>query len=101
MTDDATEWVTVKIPEEVRDAAREDERTYGEVMEAGLDAEGTHGTEVYQVGDDDPAMQFDEVLDASKADIPDAEEIAREVARHFDYAEVATKTADEVEGRLR
>jgi len=34
---DAKEWVTVKIPECVRDTARDDPRTYGEIMRAGLD----------------------------------------------------------------
>ena len=33
---DAKEWVTVKVPKEVRDDAREDPRTYGEIMRAGL-----------------------------------------------------------------
>jgi len=33
---DAKEWVTVKIPEHVRDQARDDPRTYGEIMRAGL-----------------------------------------------------------------
>jgi hypothetical protein len=31
----------------------------------------------------------------------DPEVLAREVSAQFDYAELATKTADEVEGRLR
>jgi len=33
---DAKEWVTVKIPERVRGQARDDPRTYGEIMRAGL-----------------------------------------------------------------
>lgn len=35
---DAKEWVTIKIPKAVRDDAREDPRTYGEIMRAGLDS---------------------------------------------------------------
>jgi len=31
-----TNWVTVKIPETVRNKARDDERTYAEIMEDGL-----------------------------------------------------------------
>jgi archaellum component FlaC len=37
MTDDAKEWVTIKVPETVRDDAREDPRTYGEIMRAGTE----------------------------------------------------------------
>jgi argininosuccinate lyase len=33
---EATNWVTVKLPEETRDKAQKDPRTYGEVMEDGL-----------------------------------------------------------------
>jgi len=33
---EATNWVTVKLPEETRDKAQNDPRTYGEVMEVGL-----------------------------------------------------------------
>lgn len=36
MTNDAKEWVTVKVPKRVRDAASEDPRTYGEVMQTGV-----------------------------------------------------------------
>lgn len=39
--DDAKEWVTIKIPATVRDKARDDPRTYGEVMQAGLKNEAT------------------------------------------------------------
>lgn len=35
--DNATEWVTIKIPERVRTEARADERTYGDIMLAGLE----------------------------------------------------------------
>jgi len=34
-----TNWVTIKIPEEIRDDAREDSRTYAEIMQAGLKEE--------------------------------------------------------------
>lgn len=38
MNDDATKWVTIKIPKEVRDEARPDPRTYGDIMLDGLEA---------------------------------------------------------------
>lgn len=31
-----TEWVTIKIPEQTRDEAREDSRTYEQIMKDGL-----------------------------------------------------------------
>ena len=37
MTDDAKEWVTVKIEAPVRDEAQDDPRTYSEIMRAGVD----------------------------------------------------------------
>lgn len=40
MSDDAINWVTVKIPEMVRDDAQDDPRTYAEIMRAGLDSDG-------------------------------------------------------------
>ncbi len=33
-----TEWVTIKIPEEIRQEAKADSRTYGEIMQAGLES---------------------------------------------------------------
>jgi len=33
---ESKEWVTIKVPKEIRDDAREDSRTYGEIMQAGL-----------------------------------------------------------------
>jgi len=38
MTDDAKEWVTIKVPKEQRDAARDRPETYGEVLAAGVEA---------------------------------------------------------------
>jgi hypothetical protein len=36
---DAKEWVTIKIPASVRNQARDDPRTYGQIMNAGLNNE--------------------------------------------------------------
>lgn len=38
---ESKEWVTIKVPATVRDRAREDERTYAEIMRAGLDETAT------------------------------------------------------------
>lgn len=37
MTDSKT-WVTIKIPRKTREKAKDDERTYEEIMQDGLDA---------------------------------------------------------------
>lgn len=49
-----TEWVTIKIPKQIRDDAREDSRTYGEIMQAGLNDD-----RVTTTGDDPLAMYED------------------------------------------
>ena len=38
MTDDTKDWANIRIEEPVRDDARDDPRTYTEIMRAGLDA---------------------------------------------------------------
>ena len=43
---DRKEWVTVKLPKEIRDAARDDPRTYGEIMRAGLEDTLTPNAEI-------------------------------------------------------
>jgi hypothetical protein len=59
-----TEWITIKIPEEIRDEARDDPRTYGEIMDSGL------------VFDVDPKtverfMDLKAELDAAQDGVPD------------------------------
>jgi len=39
------EWVTIKIPEPIRDKARTDNRTYGEIMQAGLRDDSPEGSD--------------------------------------------------------
>lgn len=58
MTEDSINWVTIKVPEEVRDEARDDDRTYGEIMQAGL---GTHPVE--------SDVPVDEIAEELKAEI--------------------------------
>lgn len=66
MTDsDAKEWVTIKIPKSVRDDARPDPRTYGDIMLAGLDTDAE--------GDDVPEELRDQ-LDRIEAAATTAEE---------------------------
>ena len=43
---DRKEWVTVKLPKDIRDAARDDPRTYGEIMQAGLEDTPTPNAEI-------------------------------------------------------
>lgn len=40
---ESKEWVTIKIPQVVRDDAQSDERTYGEIMQAGLGKQPANG----------------------------------------------------------
>ena len=74
MTDDAKEWVTVKVEKPVRDDAQEDPRTYTEIMRAGL-ANGQLGPEhaepPLEVGHqsvdvDDLREQLDRIESAAK-----------------------------------
>jgi hypothetical protein len=93
MTDDAKKWVTVKIPESVR--------TYGKVMNAGLNA--PHPESDGKVNRDLVAEQVVQTLSSELGlgDDVNADELASEVAARIDYAELASKTADELEGRMR
>ena len=72
MTDDAKEWVTVKVEKPVRDDAQDDPRTYTEIMRAGL-ANGQLGpdhaeppleVEHQSVELDDTLIDADEIADA-------------------------------------
>lgn len=54
MTDDAKEWVTVKVPKQYRDEARAVDATYGEVLQAGVEALTGDTTDLYEVGNPEP-----------------------------------------------
>jgi hypothetical protein len=60
-TDDAKEWVTVKIPKQVRNQARDDPRTYGRIMQAGLEVPS------------DDLQQYEEFVDTVEQAIHDAQ----------------------------
>ena len=51
MSNDAIDWVTIKIPKTVRDLARDDDRTYGEIMQAGMGDSDTEPMRVVPVED--------------------------------------------------
>lgn len=97
MTNDTT---TIEITTEQRDALvarkQHDREPYHEVVARLLD--GSDGTP--------PAdhIDIDELIDAIGAEVGgptvDDSEIAREVARQIDYAQLGKKVADEVEARL-
>lgn len=98
MTDDKKEWVTIKIPEDVRDDAREDPRTYEAIMRDGLD-DGDYPADELTLDVDDLASEIADRVEDTGGVGP--EQVAREVSRRLDYAQVANAVADEVEGRLR
>jgi len=57
---DAKEWVNIRIPKTVRDKAREDSRTYWEIMRDGLEKREIEAT--------DMTIVFDEVVTVKDAD---------------------------------
>lgn len=69
---ESKEWVTIKVPKEIRNEAREDNRTYGEVMADGLNQE--------RVG----PLPDGEVPDIHS---PSAEDIAEQLEDHIEYPE--------------
>ena len=75
---DRKQWVTIKIPEGVRDDARDDPRTYGEIMRDGLETTETP---------DEPESV-------------DTEALGREVARQIDYAHLSDRVSEQVTREL-
>jgi hypothetical protein len=80
MTDD--NWKTLRVPPEDFEHAREQKERHGRTWGEQLVCE-------------DPTVT--EVVDADAL----ADELAREVARQLDHAQLANAVADEVEARLR
>lgn len=93
-SDDATDWVTIKIPETVRDQARDmDGHTYHELMTAGMDAI-QNGADLEDVKNElsmanEPGVELDveRVMDALET----VEERTGRIER----------TLEDVEGRMR
>jgi ABC-type phosphate transport system ATPase subunit len=112
MTDDgAKEWVTVKVPREDKEKAdeyRPDGSTFGDCLVAGAERLNDHLDSDPPVGADypDPEEYAREVVDAVAAEADgqgrvDSDDLADAVARRLDYAELANRVADELEGRMR
>lgn len=96
MTDsDAKEWVTIKVPKAVRDDARDDPRTYGEVMRDGLDDDGGLGDELYGLIDDDgDAVEAVREL-RGRGGIPD------DLREQLDRIEAAATTTEDRTGQIQ
>jgi hypothetical protein len=108
---DAKEWVTVKVPREDKakaDDYRPEGSTFGDCLVAGADRlNGTQATDMsHRVGNemdagDLAAYLVDELGAAAGGPQVDDSDIAADVVRQFDYAELASRVADEIEGRMR
>jgi methyl-accepting chemotaxis protein len=80
MTDDAKEWVTVKVEKPVRDDAQDDPRTYSEIMRAGL-----NGGDGGEADPNDVHEQLDEikrVVDQNNGALGDTVEQALTIGEH-------------------
>ena len=73
-SDGAKTWVSIRIPETTRDKAKNDNRTYEEIMQDGLGIERSD---------------------------PNAEKIAALVYEELDAKQIAEEFADKLENRLR
>jgi len=93
-----TNWVTIKIPEEVRDDAREAEGTYADIMRAGLngDTQSTTNTQSQtHTHTTNTAEIIEELRDElSMAPDPgvDEEQIVDDVSKQLDDLETELKT---------
>lgn len=85
MTDDSKEWVTIKIPKAERDDARDDPRTYGEIMRAGLDGEPKPET----------SGPFPDVSEL------EADAVPEEVKERLERIESSTATVEERTGQIQ
>jgi len=103
MSDD--DYAGIRAPEDAIDAAStvKDEHgdTWGDVLRFYAENRGTtDDVDAATVDVSELAAEIADEVDVDGESV-DADAIAREVARHVDYAELATRVADEVEGRLR
>jgi len=101
-----TEWVTIKVPAETRDKARDDPRTYEEILQAGLSSETPNGEEI-PPGFTDKMDATGQELAALREELEgvgggsvDEQEIANAVTSDL-LASLPSKVADEMEGRMR
>ena len=114
MSDDAKEWVTVKVEKPVRDDAQDDPRTYTEIMRAGLDAESA-GNELEAAGLvalEDRLNEVAEMLESVQDNweylngeeihggVHESEHQLRDVLDRLDRIESAASTAEERTGSI-
>jgi len=85
---ESKDWVTIKIPKKIRDKAKEDSDTYGEIMQAGLEG-ATSSSAKEELNVDKVAEQ---VVDLFTAEV-------WEPAEHGDI-ENSLKTIEERTGKL-
>ncbi len=91
------EWVTIKVPKDIRDEAREVDRTYGEVMADGLD--GSH-TNTQSHTQDHTTTNIEGVVKEIKDELSmaadpgvDEEQIVDDVVNRIDELEETVKEA--------
>jgi len=95
MTDGNKKWVTVKIEEPVRDEAKDDPRTYTQIMQAGLDNEPM--AEVSP----EVSLDVDTVASALKETLGDVDaELPDDIREQLDRIEAAAETAEERTGAI-
>lgn len=99
MSDD---WKTLRVPTEAWERAKEQKETNGR----------TWGEQIVRQDDDNEGRvlsenaiaelveEFGHAVEPEQGMVDDSK-MAREVAAHIDYAELAKRTADELEGRMR
>ncbi|UBF23304.1 hypothetical protein M1M40_gp26 [Halorubrum tailed virus 29] len=87
MSDNTKDWANIRIEEPVRDEARDDPRTYSEIMRAGL--EGDEGE--VETGGAFAAVSTDTIT----ADLP--AEVCEQLDRIEDAAKEATQAAQAAE----
>jgi len=95
LSDNTKEWVTVKIEEPVRDAAKDDPRTYTQIMQAGLNNEPM--AEVSP----EVSLDVDTVASALKETLEGVDtELSDDVQAQLDRIEAAAETAEERTGAI-
>ena len=87
-----TDYGTIKIPKDEYEQHNERRKANGQTW-----AEYIDGQAPERIGNLEPLGGEVPEFDASI----DTDELAREVARQIDYAQLAGQVADEVEGRMR
>jgi MFS superfamily sulfate permease-like transporter len=95
LSDDTKEWVTIKIEEPIRDAAKDDDRTYTEIMRDGLETDGSW--------DDSDVDAFRELFKNADTDGISVERggLSDDVREQLDRIESAAQTAEDRTGSIQ